>query len=53
MYIVSIKGEVMTFDNRFNAFPLIRALWAANPSLDIKMVSAQTGWIHDLTWLRG
>jgi len=52
MYIISIGSDVVTFDNRFNAFPFIRALWAANSELDIKMVSAATGWVHDLSWLK-
>lgn len=54
-YLVTIENlsqNIMTFDNRFNAFEFIRTLWSANPSLHIQMVSVKTGWVHNLDWLK-
>lgn len=54
-YVVTLENlsqNIMTFANRFDAFEFIRTMWSYNPEINIQMVSVDTGWVHDLSFLK-
>ncbi len=54
-YIVTLENlsqNIMTFANRFDAFEFIKSMWSLNPCIHIQMVSVDTGWVHDLNFLK-
>lgn len=53
MYLLVInQNNFMKFQNQFDAFVLVKALYAENNSLNFDLITIQSGYIHDLSWLK-